>query len=97
MEREMWGGSQGLLQMQSLPGGRGTSVTIATGKGKGSGECVEKNSTGIAGQFLSLAKDLPGFIISVQKSIRKGLFFEAVIRGRILSIVHIVSGVWHCC
>lgn len=64
---------------------------------KGSGESVEKNSTGISGRFVNLANDLPGLIISVQKSIRKGLFFEAVIRGRILSIMYIVSEVWHGC
>lgn len=93
----MWGGSQGLLQMQSVPGGRGTPVVIAIGEGKGSGESVGKNSTGIAGRFVNLAEHLPGLIISVQDSIRKGLFSEAVIRGRTLSIMYIVSGVWHGC
>lgn len=71
VQREMWGGGQGLLQMQPLLGGRCTHTAIAIGEG-GS---VGKNSAGTAGQFVSLAKDLPGFIIPVQKSIRKRLAF----------------------
>lgn len=45
-----------------------------------------KNSTDTADGCAGLEKDLQGFIISVQKSISKGLFSEALIRGRLLSI-----------
>lgn len=47
-----------------------------------------KTSADTANGCARLEKDLQGFIISVQKSISKGLFSEAVIRGRLLSICY---------
>lgn len=55
----------------------------------------EKNNTDTDDGCVRLAKDLLGFIISVQKSIRKGLFSEAVIRGRILSVRLMVLWAWN--
>lgn len=45
-----------------------------------------KTSTDTADGCAGPEKDLGGFSISVEKSISKGLFSEAVIRGRLLSI-----------
>lgn len=75
--------------------GRGTPETAASTEGKGSAESLEKNSTDTADGCVRLAKDLLRFIISVQKSIRKGLFSEAVIRGGILSVRLMVPWVWN--
>lgn len=75
-------------------GRKGAPETAASMGGKCSAKCVEKNSTDTADGCVRLAKGLPGFIISVQKSIRKGLSSEAVIRGRILSVGLMVPWVW---
>lgn len=75
--------------------GRGTPGIAASTEGKCSAKSLEKNSTDTADGCVRLAKDLLGFIISAQKSIRKGFFSEAVIRGRILSVGLVVPWVWN--
>lgn len=66
--------------------GRGAPEIAASTETKGSAGSLEKNSTNTADGCVRLAKDLLSFIILVQNSIRKGLFSEAVIRVRILSV-----------
>lgn len=66
--------------------GRGAPEVAASAETKGSAGNLEKNSTDTADGCVRLVKDLLRFIISVQKSIRKGLFSEAVITARILGV-----------
>lgn len=74
--------------------GSGAPEITVSMEGKCTAKSLEKNSTATADGCIRLAKDLLRFIISVQKSIRKGLFSQAVIRGRILSVALMVPWVW---